>query len=286
MGAKTGIQWCDATWNPWQGCTKVSSGCKFCYMYREKKAYGQDPSTVIRSKPATFNLPKKLVPGKRVFVCSWSDFFHEGADPWRGEAWKIIRERIDLTFIIPTKRLDRVLEHTPWFNRAEAWRHVWLLYSASKDDELNPDLQTLLQLPYAIRGVSLEPLLGMVESLEAFLGQANDDWTLDPLDWVIVAGESGGPENRALVTRESWHGQGGMKYSPWEPKSEALRWVRQIRDWCFEYEVAFHFKGWGGPRPTSGGRLLDGREWNEFPKCSRQRAADSRQQTHEGEHER
>ena len=29
--------------------------------------------------------------------------------------------------------------------------------------------------------------------------------------------------------------------------------------------VAFFFKQWGGIRPKTGGRLLQGREWNEYP---------------------
>ena len=32
--------------------------------------------------------------------------------------------------------------------------------------------------------------------------------------------------------------------------------------------VAFFFKQWGGLRPKTGGRKLDGREWNQFPKPS------------------
>lgn len=31
MAEKTSIAWCDATWNPWIGCTKVASGCANCY---------------------------------------------------------------------------------------------------------------------------------------------------------------------------------------------------------------------------------------------------------------
>lgn len=31
MADNTKIQWCDRTFNPWIGCTKVSDGCKFCY---------------------------------------------------------------------------------------------------------------------------------------------------------------------------------------------------------------------------------------------------------------
>jgi hypothetical protein len=36
MGEKSMIEWTQNTWNPWQGCHKVSPGCKFCYMYRDK----------------------------------------------------------------------------------------------------------------------------------------------------------------------------------------------------------------------------------------------------------
>src|SRR4051812_45686261 len=31
MGEQTQIQWCDHTFNPWIGCTKVSPGCANCY---------------------------------------------------------------------------------------------------------------------------------------------------------------------------------------------------------------------------------------------------------------
>ena len=114
MGKTTGIAWCNATWNPWQGCDKVSAGCKNCYMYREKKRYGQDPQTVVRSAAHTFNAPLRWartgeVPdGSRIFVCSWSDFFHKKADAWRAEAWKIIEALPQYTFLIPTKRIGRL----------------------------------------------------------------------------------------------------------------------------------------------------------------------------------
>ena len=278
MGKKTGISWTDVTWNPWQGCTKVAHGCTHCYMYREKKQYGQDPTTVIRSKPATFNLPKTLEPGQRVFVCSWSDFFHEAADPWRAEAWDIIKGRPDLTFIIPTKRVDRVRDWLPWYERVEhtcgvthyvgaPWPTVWLLFSASTQAEFDTMASGFVPIRAAVRGVSLEPLLEPI-NIEAYLGQPDDEWTWEPLDWVIVAGESAGPSDRALVNRRKI--STGRTLGPmfdWHPKPEAVSWVEQIRDWCQEYEVPFHFKGWGGPRPDSGGRLLDGREWDGVPKA-------------------
>lgn len=88
MGKDSGVSWCDHTWNPWQGCRKVSSGCLNCYMYRDKKRYGQDQATVVRSKPGTFNAPMKWKDQAKVFVCSWSDFFIEDADAWRDDAWE------------------------------------------------------------------------------------------------------------------------------------------------------------------------------------------------------
>jgi protein gp37 len=42
-------------------------------------------------------------------------------------------------------------------------------------------------------------------------------------------------------------------------------WATDLRDVCLRDDVAFFFKQWGGARPKSGGRLLDGEEWNGFP---------------------
>lgn len=47
-----------------------------------------------------------------------------------------------------------------------------------------------------------------------------------------------------------------------------LEWAREIRDQCIDQNVAFFFKQWGGLRPKSGGRQLDGREWSQFPNLS------------------
>ncbi len=118
MGLQSHIQWTDATWNPWQGCTKISAGCAHCYMFSEMKRYGKEGSVVVRSAPATFRLPLKktrggawaIPSGSRVFTCSWSDFFHELADAWRPEAWAIIKQRPDLIFQILTKRPERIRE--------------------------------------------------------------------------------------------------------------------------------------------------------------------------------
>ena len=124
MGKQTGISWCNHTWNPWQGCHKISEGCTNCYMFREKQRYGQEPDLVVRSAERTFNAPlrwNKQVQGNYpcgkplVFVCSWSDFWIEEADAWRDEAMEIMANCSSLIFLILTKRPERIL---PWLDDA------------------------------------------------------------------------------------------------------------------------------------------------------------------------
>jgi protein gp37 len=42
-------------------------------------------------------------------------------------------------------------------------------------------------------------------------------------------------------------------------------WAIEVRNQCLAAKVAFFFKQWGGRSPKSGGRLLEGEEWNQFP---------------------
>jgi protein gp37 len=88
----------------------------------------------------------------------------------------------------------------------------------------------------SVRFVSFEPLLGSVGKVD-----------LKGIDWAIVGGESG-PRARPM----------------------AEEWAIEIRDQCRAAKVAFFFKQWGGVRPKSGGRLLKGREWNQYPNISRE----------------
>ena len=103
-----------AQWNLWHSCTKVSSGCSHCYVYRRDAEFGRDASIV--HKTGSFNLPVrkdrhgnyKLQPdGEYVYTCSTSDFFHPAADEWRPEAWSMMKERSDLQFFFITKRPER-----------------------------------------------------------------------------------------------------------------------------------------------------------------------------------
>ena len=173
------IEWTNDTWNPWHGCKKISPGCKNCYMYRDKKRWGQDGSVIKRASRQTFNAPKKMN-GPLVFTCSWSDFFIEQADTWRDDAWKIIKETPHLTYQILTKRPELIKDRLPedWEN---GYENVWLGVSVESDDYLYR-INALEEIPCVLRFVSAEPLLGPLCCLEMYTPN---------IGWVISGGESG-----------------------------------------------------------------------------------------------
>lgn len=222
MAKNSSIQWTDCTYNPWHGCHKVSEGCKYCYMFRDKERYGQDPTTILRSK-STFRDPlnwqKRLgagipppknqkavdfepFPGMKIFTCSWSDFFIEDADEWRGDAWEIIRETPEFTYQILTKRPERVLQCLPpdW---GEGWKNVWLGVSAENQRRADERISILAEIPAYTKFVSFEPLLGMVNLMNPTFCKPRPPALLEdvasgffdlfqlPFDWAIIGGESG-----------------------------------------------------------------------------------------------
>ena len=240
MGDKSAISWTDATWNPWQGCHKVSPSCKFCYMYREKKQYGQDPAVVIRSKPHTFNLPRRLKTAQRVFTCSWSDFFIEEADDWRNEAWEIIENTPHLTYQILTKRPERARSVLPfwwWLRQRPPMPNVWIGVSVENQETANLRLPLLMTIPTELRFLSIEPLLSYVdlEGLWGYPGSATreqlESW---PIRWVIVGGESGA-----------------------RPREMDPRWLHSIIDQCDRAEVPVFVKQDSGLRPGRQGLIPD-----------------------------
>lgn len=233
MGKRTIISWTGRTWNPWRGCKKISPGCKNCYMFTAQRRYGLNPSIILRTK--TWLDPLKwqreaenAAKREMVFTCSWSDWFHESADPWRDEAWSVIRRCPNLIFQILTKRPERIANHLPqdWTN---GYPNVWLGVSI-EDNGYAWRADVLRQTPANVRFVSAEPLLGPLPSLK-----------LDGIHWLIVGGESG-PRFRR------------MEHD----------WARDLRDRACGGGVAFFFKQSAAPR-TEMGTLLDGKEWRQYP---------------------
>ena len=175
MAQSTGIEWAEATWNPWYGCHKVSPACAHCYAERDMTRYGKDFDTVTRAKDATFFAPMKWKEPKVVFTCSWSDFFIEEADAWRAEAFNVIVNTPRHTYQILTKRPERIAKskYFTWPN------HIWLGVSVETTRQYWR-IDRLREIPAALRFLSMEPLLAETRNTD-----------LEGIHWVIVGTESG-----------------------------------------------------------------------------------------------
>lgn len=182
MGKNSLIEWTRDTWNPWHGCKKVSPGCKFCYMYRDKEKYGQDGSDIQRSK-TKFDAPLKWEEPTIIFTCSWSDWFIEEADEWRAEAWRIIKNTPRHIYQILTKRPERILQNLPpdW---GDGYKNVWLGVSIENQAQFHRKYG-LDEVPAKVKFISFEPLIGGIETSD-----------LNNIDWIIIGGESGNDEGK------------------------------------------------------------------------------------------
>ena len=328
MAENTGISWCDATFNPWWGCQKVSPACDHCYAERDSKRFA--PGRVLwgaGSERRMFGdahwqaplkwaktMPAKLGRRPRVFCASMGDWLDLDApidqfvrllDTIRLTPeldWLLLSKRIgnwrkrltearDLLWrgdpeLLDDERRERGKFADDWLcNKPPA--NVWLGVTICNQEEADRDIPKLLAVPARVRFLSIEPMLGPVD-LERprpgpDLAQGSGRTICQPwliqsgIDWVIVGGESG-PHAR-----------------PMHPD-----WPRSLRDQCAAAGVAMHFKQWGEWAPERGshpvrhpvhdshrwpiepgepaggvwsyrigkaaaGRLLDGREHNEFP---------------------
>jgi protein gp37 len=249
MAAGSAIEWTDATWNPVTGCSKVSPGCKFCYAERLTKRFGRGAFTDVTLHRDRLSLPLRWRAPRMIFVNSMSDLFHERVPfDFINDVFGVMAQAGHHIFQVLTKRPDRLLS---WYRtRGRALpAHVWLGVSV-ESGSYTWRIDRLRQVDVRVRFISAEPLLGPLPALD-----------LTGVAWLITGGESGGATPRALVERD--------RDGRWAPKPTAVEWVRDLRDQCRAAGVAFFHKQWGGPRPTSAGRSLDGREWSQYPELVR-----------------
>jgi len=180
------------TWNPWHGCTRVSSGCANCYMMTRDRSYGKDPTIVTRTM--NFNLPVrklrngpykglyKIPSGSVIHTCFTSDFFHPAADTWREEAWEAMRIRSDCTFFMITKRPERIASCLPlsFFStsstfssngrsQSDEWSHISIAVTGEDQRQINRRLPVYLELPLQEHIVVIEPMLGAINLKPFFI---------------------------------------------------------------------------------------------------------------------
>lgn len=280
MGAKTGISWTDATWNPVMGCSRVSEGCRNCYAEGIAYRFGKGKPTVYSGLTVLANghsqwtgkiveTRKLLEPlswkkPKRVFVNSMSDLFHENlSDDKIDSIFAVMALCGRHRFQILTKRPERMLDYM-WTRSKSA--NYWK--KAVPEGYTLEDFAGIKMLPFPLPnvwlGVSVElakhkdridrlrdtPAVMRFLSLEPLLGNLG---TLDlrGIGWVIVGGESG-PHARPMPSA----------------------WADDIREQCEAAGVPFFFKQQGewvdaghsefGKLPTGARKALrsDGSEWD------------------------
>jgi protein gp37 len=238
MASATRIEWTDATWNPVTGCSKITRGCDFCYAerfserFRGVSGHPFENGFDLTLKPERLRQPLGWREPRRVFVNSMSDLFHkELPKSFVDAVFATMEEANWHTFQVLTKRSSLMVRYLRGrYGKRFAPAHIWLGVSV-ENAENAVRLKHLRAAQASTKFVSFEPLLGSVGTVD-----------LAGIDWAIVGGESG-PRARPM----------------------AEDWAIEIRDQCRAAKVAFFFKQWGGIRPKSGGRLLRGREWNQYP---------------------
>jgi len=245
------IEWTEATWNPTTGCDRISAGCDNCYalaLAKRLKAMGTakyqidgDPRTSgpgfgVAVHSAALDVPLRWREPRLIFVNSMSDLFHARVPiGFIRQVFEVMVETPQHTYQLLTKRSRRLAR----LASALPWpANVWMGVTVENADVL-ARVDDLRRVPAAVRFLSCEPLIGPLTSLN-----------LSGVDWVIAGGESG-PRAR--------------------PVDE--QWLLDLRDRCHAKRVPYFFKQWGGRTPKAGGRLLQGRTWDEMP-TPRRRASE------------
>jgi protein gp37 len=236
VAEKTNIGWTQSTWNPLTGCSQVSPGCAHCYaktLAKRLKAMGNQRYANefnLTLHDDLLDLPLRWKSPRLIFVNSMSDLFHENVPiVFIQRVFDTMNRASQHTFQVLTKRHVRLAEI------AEAglvkWSdNIWQGVSI-ENNRFVVRADYLRCVPARVRFLSCEPLLGPLSDL-----------SLEGIHWVIAGGES------------------GPKYRP-----VSLVNLRQVRDLCLAFGVPFFLKQIGGIRPSSGGKTLDGREWQQMP---------------------
>ena len=182
----------------------------------------------VTLQPDVMNVPLQWKRPRMIFVNSMSDLFHKDVPyEYIAKCFAVMELASQHTFQVLTKRPERAAElaaDLPWPS------NVWMGTTVENADFVHR-IHSLVQIPAAIRFLSLEPFLGPIPKLP-----------VKGIHWVIAGGESG-PEARPMDSK----------------------WVFQIRDECLANNVPFFFKQWGGVQKSKSGRLLENRLWNEMP---------------------
>ena len=238
MAENSTIEWTDSTWNPVTGCTKVSRGCDNCYAerfaerFRGVEGHPFQTGFDLTLRAERLGQPLRWRRPRMIFVNSMSDLFHKEV-PWDfvDQVFDVMEQADWHVFQVLTKRSSLMRDYLRVrYDGSNVPGHIWCGVSV-EDAAALVRVRHLQESPVSLRFLSMEPLLDRVGPFDT-----------SGISWMIVGGESG-PGAR--------------------PISE--EWVCDLRDMCEDNGIPFFFKQWGGFRPKSGGRKLEGVEYNGMP---------------------
>jgi protein gp37 len=276
MGDKTNIEYLDATWNPIKGCSHMSPGCDNCWAERQAARFSkagehfhglsQDGLWTGKAKLYEKELYKPLhwKRPRRIGVCFMGDLFHESLTHMEvAQVFAIMAKARQHTFLVLTKRPERMLEFLGWFGSRACpalslydyieddinvetkdivpWPlpNVWLGVSVEDRGTAAQRIAKLLRCDAALRYVSIEPMLGLID-----LTHLDVDGAGDP-DWCQINALTGrqtdmGRPCQDIPAKLGWvvaGGESGPGARPMHPD-----WARSIRDQCKRAAVPFFMK--------------------------------------------
>jgi protein gp37 len=277
----TKIQWCDETWNPVVGCSKISPACDNCYAERMANRLAQNPKTKFKygdvvsdgkwngklsMDPNDLYIPGKWKTPKRIFVCSMGDLFHENV-PFHiiMEVMMVINDFPRHTFMILTKRAQRMYH---FFNKVYSKigpiPNLWAGVTVENQVRAHERIVPLLYMPFvAKKFVSIEPMLTHVdlEEIQKFPESPHGTLRINSLKGTHYHIISGRME---LISdglpKLDWVICGGETGPKARPIQES--WVRSLQVQCEDAGTPFFFKQWGGKLK---GNTILGNKYEQFP---------------------
>lgn len=244
MAESTSIEWCDHTWSPWEGCTRVSlaasggGGCDHCYAeamnrwLRRGENWGPGAprlefSEAHWAKPVRWNKrAAKSGLSRKVFPSMCDPFDNEVRSELRARFFRLIESTPHLTWLLLTKRIgnaNRMIVEARGSDRPPL-ANLWIGATIVNRAEMLRDAPKLKATPAVRHFWSYEPALGPLGEIPIELMP----------DWVICGGES------------------GRQARPMHPD-----WPRQVRDQCEAAKVPFLFKQHGEWREPEAGESFN-----------------------------
>jgi len=272
------------TFNPWEGCEKISPACANCYAAERDRRFhggnhwGPNSSRLFHGdsywkQPMKWNKDAATAGERRkVFCASLADVFEDRPEltPWRADLFSMIAQTPNLDWLLLTKRPENINRMVADYAGDCAWlswhgttprTNIWIGTSVENQEQADKRIPELLNVEAPVRFLSMERLLGPVD----LSGR-----TIEGV-WIDEEYADADPELRGIVDREGWPihwvivgGESGSLARYMKPE-----WALSIRDQCLTAGIAFHFKQWGGVNKKLNGRLLDGRTWDQFPQVER-----------------